>query len=397
MATVKINTINAFDAAQTVKIKFTCSDDLAIKGNRLLIKNAASEIVFQRDFLSQWDYYNIIDGATLTNGNTYTAIIQVYQNVDMTSPIAVSDPVPFKCISTPTWEANISEDEIITSITKNLVISYASTDKEEIDNTCNIKIYDSSKLPILNIDVDSSSSTLTTTSLSKTYQYTINSMPDGTYYLQCRTSTRNGFVLDTGLICFKCEVVPTAFQLLDLSNNEFEGSVRVTSNIQAPIGFLYDKTTHQKLNDSDATYQNANTMIDLTGNEYVLYNNGYNLEGDFALHYEASHLSVNSVFFKTNLFELIWRCTPANNYGFEVSNGELVRQTNSDGTGGDWSVTTPTASPYYYVEMNLLNDSSTLSAPINKKLTTDVNAAISIWIVRMHNQFQFEVSLSGGN
>jgi hypothetical protein len=104
----------------------------------------------------------------------------------------------------------------------------------------------------------------------------IGGLSNGTkYFVRATGKTVNGFNLDTGFIPFICEYEATGlYSVLKLENREYEGTVRIISNIVVING---------KSNPDPPDFID-NEIVDLSGNgTYVTFDEGFTLDGDFLI------------------------------------------------------------------------------------------------------------------
>ena len=102
-------------------------------------------------------------------------------------------------------------------------------DENEPLNTYNVILYNSSRVQM------SKSATLYGTS---DLEYSLHNLADATqYYVRCLGETLNGMVADSGYIPFSVKyIVPTYWAYVDLTNNQNDGTVRISSNIRTIEG-----------------------------------------------------------------------------------------------------------------------------------------------------------------
>lgn len=161
----------------------------------------------------------------LRNGMNYYGEITVY---DIDGNSVTSSSVSFSCYTTPTWTfQNLEQNQVLKSAMYTLNISYSQPEGELL-NEYQVKLYNSAKSVIWD------SGNLYDTNLS----VALTGFADSSfYYVQAIGKTIHGMLLDTGLIPFSVQyTVPSLYSLLHLENKEYEGAVKITSNIVGITG-----------------------------------------------------------------------------------------------------------------------------------------------------------------
>ncbi|HAU87633.1 MAG TPA: hypothetical protein DCW90_19720 [Lachnospiraceae bacterium] len=264
-----LNTQVAFDATQAHTFTFTVYGSGAqITANKLTIrKQSDNSIVYQQKQTTFRFEHNVIANS-LTNGNYYNATVTVFDNSGEES--AESIPIQFYCYSSPKITlTNFPITAIIDNASFNFEFSYTQSENERL-NSYVVNLYDSARLLI------STSGTIYVEDGQPPYtgSYLFSGFENTTeYFVEITGATINGTTVTTGLVQFVVRYLnPSIYSQIELENHCREGYITVTSNM-----VLIEGNT----NPDPPIYIN-NKEIDLRGNgNYVLWNQGYNINGDF--------------------------------------------------------------------------------------------------------------------
>ena len=271
LATPSIIAIGVFDPTEPYDIHFTYTDNQAVQ-NRLVITDPETyETVYDKTILTM-KLLHTVPAEILHAGKCYTASIQVFDADNNQSNL--SDSVLFYCYTKPTF---ILED--FPSVCKNasikLSLSYSQPEGETL-KSYQFFIYD------FNHNMLNRSDTFYT---DEHMHYSFSGLQNHyTYYFRVIGETTHGYKLDTGYFAVAVDynVVPTNAVLL-LENVYRRGYISIKTNIKS-IGY-------ELKNDN---YFFEGDTVTLYGDNYVKYNEGFSLDGDFSLFVEAKKLPLGT-------------------------------------------------------------------------------------------------------
>lgn len=270
--------INAFDATKDFIFKYRWSGNQSYGSKLRVYKNSTLALVLENTD-TNFKLENKIFANKLVNGTSYVADIASVDSSGVES--SFSDKISFTCYSTPVFSfSNIVNGQTVTG--SNVVCDITYTQIEgELLNSFKVSLYDLSQTQL-------STSGLIYETDSPTY--TIGGLSDNTqYYVRAEGTTVHGMSLDTGYILISVDyITPATYATVQLENIKLQGSVQLTCNAISIIGIS---------NPVNATYID-NTKIDLTSDgSYVLYNEGFNISGDFTIELLAQNPILYSTIF----------------------------------------------------------------------------------------------------
>lgn len=297
MAQPVLYTIPSFDAALGTNIPFAYEGD-QVFGNELVIVDNETDAQVYDITMSDWMrmYHTIGVDSGLVNGKYYACKIRVF-NING-EPSDWSTWRSFYCFKTPVLSfTNIQAGQILDQSEYTFLLSYQQEQNEPL-NTYNVMLYNANRVLLRSSDTLYGANELS---------YTIRQLEDSTqYYIRATGDTLNGMSVDTGYISFSVKyVVPTYWTYVDLSNNKDDGSIRISCNIRSITGVFGG--------DGDPTYNDDNTMIDLTGSgDSVVFNDGFMQTGNFTVKILGRDFNDNKIFFEMvdsydSVVDLIYR------------------------------------------------------------------------------------------
>lgn len=271
LLTPSISAIGVFDPSDTYDIHFTYTDNQSVK-NRLIITDPETyETIYDKTILTM-KLLHTVPSSTLCAGKCYTAAIQVFDINDNQSNL--SDSVLFYCYTRPVF--SISDIPTVckgASIT--LPLSYLQPEGETL-KSYQFFMCDS------NHNILNRSDTFYT---DEHMCYSFSGLQNHyTYCFRAIGETTHGYKLDTGYLTVAVDynVVPTNAVLV-LENVYRRGYISINTNIKS-IGY-------ELKNDN---YFFEGDTVTLYGNNYVKYNEGFSLDGDFSLFVEAKKLPLGT-------------------------------------------------------------------------------------------------------
>lgn len=297
MAQPVLYTIPSFDATIGTNIPFAYEGD-QVFGNELVIVDNETDAQVYDITMSDWMrmYHTIGVDSGLVNGKYYACKIRVF-NING-EPSDWSTWRSFYCFKTPVLSfTNIQAGQILDQSEYTFLLSYQQEQNEPL-NTYNVMLYNANRVLLRSSDTLYGANELS---------YTIRQLEDSTqYYIRATGDTLNGMSVDTGYISFSVKyVVPTYWTYVDLSNNKDDGSIRISCNIRSITGVFGG--------DGDPTYNDDNTMIDLTGSgDSVVFNDGFMQTGNFTVKILGRDFNDNEIFFEMvdsydSVVDLIYR------------------------------------------------------------------------------------------
>lgn len=266
-----VNTIPAFDATVENTIKFHYIGNQVFKNTAIIKNNLTNEVVYEstQDSLQ---LKHIIPPNTLINGILYNIQIKVSDQDSVES--LLSDPQLFYCYSSPLFNLNITDNQIIKNSSYVVTLDYQQNEGELIQSY-KIELYGKDKTLIWDSGIYYNTDSLT---------YTISGLEDkGVYYVRATGITVNGIVLDTDYILFYVDYkIPSVYSLFTLTNRKKYGDIHISSNIKSIEGSLdkeavYINNKYIYLLDNSLKYE-----IDINGN-FLLNLKGYNIKPNLPL------------------------------------------------------------------------------------------------------------------
>ncbi|MBD5537856.1 MAG: hypothetical protein HDQ99_19835 [Lachnospiraceae bacterium] len=271
LATPSITAIGVFDPVESYDIHFTYTDNQSVQNRLVIIDPETYETVYDKTILTM-KLLHTVPAEILHAGKCYTASIQVFDADNNQSNL--SDSVLFYCYTKPTF---ILED--FPSVCKNasikLSLSYSQPEGETL-KSYQFFMYD------YNHNMQNCSDIFYT---SNNLNYSFSGLQNHyTYYFRVIGETTHGYKLDTGYLTVSVDynVVPTNAVLL-LENVYRRGYISIKTNIRS-IGY-------ELKNDN---YFFEGDTVTLYGDNYLKYNEGFSIDGDFSLFIEAQKLPLGT-------------------------------------------------------------------------------------------------------
>lgn len=304
---------NAFDATLEHTFYFTWNGTPA--SNTIIIKRNSDNVTVYTNETVSLQMYSTVPADTLTNGVLYNVSIYVTDSGDNDSP--TSDAILFYCFTTPTFELNITESQIITASSYTAEISYSQIEGETLQSYI-ITLYDSSQNELYNSN----------TRYSTSSGYILYGLDDSTtYYVRATGITLNGMELDTGYISFLAEYETNeGYAILIAENISSSGYIQLTTNYVSVEGHMEDEEIEPVFISSE--------YLDVTSNA-VIFDEGFNIADDFSLALKFYGANENDMILKLtdnngSVIELTYRKgTYDQNSNVEMTFIELIAKSNS--------------------------------------------------------------------
>lgn len=271
LATPSIAAIGVFDPTEPYDIHFIYTDNQAVQ-NRLIITDTETyETVYDKTILTM-KLLHTVPAEILHTGKCYTASIQVFDADNNQSNL--SDDVLFYCYTTPVFMLE-NLPSVCKNASINLSLSYLQPEGETL-KSYQFFMCDS------NHNILNRSDTFYT---DEHMHYSFGGLQNHyTYCFRAIGETAHGYKLDTGYlnVAVDYNVVPTNAVLV-LENVYRRGYISIKTNIKS-IG--YELKNDNYFFDGDT--------VTLYGDNYVKYNEGFSLDGDFSLFVEAKKLPLGT-------------------------------------------------------------------------------------------------------
>lgn len=266
LATPSVIAIGVLDPSGPYDIRFTYTDNQAVKNRAVIMDAETYETVYDKTQLTM-KLLHTIPAGTLQTGKCYIAMIQVFDADGNKS--SLSENTLFYCYSRPVFCI-----KNVPTVCKNagitLPLSYIQEEGEPLKSyqfflyDADYNMLNSSRIFFAGEDM----------------YFTFNSLQNNcTYYYRAIGETMHGYRLDTGYhqVTVDYNVVPTNAVLV-LENDGRHGCISIKTNIKS-IGY-------ELQNDNYSFSGGAVTLFD----NAVTYNEGFSLDGDFSLFVEAKKL-----------------------------------------------------------------------------------------------------------
>lgn len=279
-----INPIVPFDATQSYTVTFNVIGGDQVVANRIKIWNSANSVLVYDNQVTSFSYSHIIPANTLTNGVQY--MVGIYTINSQGESMGSSNSPEFYCFNSPVvTPTNFSSGTAINNANYTFQMQYTQTQSEPLQSYI-ITLYSASDVIISDSDTVYTGSATVPVSIS----YPFSGMSNATTYkVGMMGVTLHGMPVIMNPVQFTVNYeTPSAYSLINLTNNCDGGYVTIQSNIQNISG------TSQP---SPPTYIGVEA-VDLTANgSYVDWNSGYNINGDFTIDLWVKNPNANSVLF----------------------------------------------------------------------------------------------------
>lgn len=273
--TPSMNTIPAFDPAHVYSFTFIYAGNQAVK-NRLVITDTDTLTVLFDHTQNGLRLSHELPSGTLEAGKSYLAQIQVFDADDNSS--ALSQPVMFYCFTTPEFYfGNIQNNMTISAANLELKLLYSQNESEPLQQY-QYYVYEYDRSVMYYSGVFYSAENL---------NHTVYGLKNDTsYYIRAIGKTLHGMDLDTGYMQINVRYFTSpANMVLTVMNNKANGYITYYTGIKT-IGYITGND-HYTIKDG---------AVSLRGN-YLVYNDGFNIKGDFTVIIKADSLPMDSRFF----------------------------------------------------------------------------------------------------
>lgn len=277
----------AFDATEPHTFRFVVTGGDQVVANRLIIKNNETSEEIYNQQVASFNFEHVLPANTLTNGVYYQATITTYNAAgDASSP---STAIQFYCYSSPTLMfTNMPSGNIVGNSSFAFEATYTQA-QGELLNSYTYTLYDAQNVVLATSGVKYVGST---TPPPTVLSYTFTGLSDdASYYIQVSGQTVGGTEVSTERILFSVKYVkPDVSVLINLVDNCQEGYISIQSNFVDIEG---------KGQPDPPKYVKDNTAVDVRGDgEYVTFDEGYTLTGDFTASLWGDDFNENTEIFQ---------------------------------------------------------------------------------------------------
>lgn len=188
MASITVNTPDAFDASGEYKVSFRYEGNQCI-ANRIVVYDSSSNAEVFNERIISFSLSHTIPAGTLTNGHSYyIKITAYYKNGNDEESVTSSSSSVFYCLATPTWEIrDITDGQIVANSSLQIGVNYAQADGDVIDEFI-IVVYTASHTVFYQSSaLYDAADTVTVTGLND----------DAAYYIRAYGRTVKGLAFDT--------------------------------------------------------------------------------------------------------------------------------------------------------------------------------------------------------
>lgn len=261
----QIHTINPFDAKNGTTIKFTWKGNQIFKIRCIIKENESGAIVYDNTIDSIKPTYTLPPDSGLVNGKYYLCYITIF-DIDGKESDLQNIGTAFYCFSTPTFKLSVEDGDIIKGSVYEIILSYAQTESEELDNY-SFFLYSYQKTLLQSSGIQYN----TTPPLS----YTLSNLVNATqYYIRATGTTIHGLQLDTGYILIHVSYTESqVWTSLYLNNRSDIGAIEINANIIAAEGVPEDPDKIKYIEPH---------FVDVT-ETHVKFDEGFDVSGNFSI------------------------------------------------------------------------------------------------------------------
>jgi hypothetical protein len=272
-----LQSISAFDKSKIQEFTFFVNSGDQVVANRLVIARNDNNTVVYDQVQTTFQLKHILPINTLVNGIEYKA--NIYTRNASGQESQVSNTILFKCFTTPTvMFTNLVADQIVNSSNYEFQISYSQSEGEQLE---------SYQFLLYNVNDELEGASIV--KRDGLLKHTFSGLKDNSQHkIKAKIQTVNGMTKETESILFTVEyITPTIAAAIYLENLPNLGRVKLSSNI---INITATS------NPNPPTYIN-NEEVDLRNDgNYVEFDEGFKITGDFTLRIWVGDLKENEVF-----------------------------------------------------------------------------------------------------
>ena len=275
-------------------------------GSQMTIRDAMTNDIVYQDKQTTFVLAYHLPGGILTNGNSYTAEITVFNADD--AEVGTSSKQFFRTFATPVFGvSNLKDNQIIDNSSYELQVIYEQADGEPL-NEYQIKLYGYGGSLI--------HSSRSLYPVSSGMSYTLTSLLDNYgYELELTGITVNGMAVSAAKIHFTVEYInPSTYSEVFLENVPELASVKVQSNFVMVEG---------RANHTPVAYMDGEKVYLKEEGKWVEFDEGFKIAGDFALEIIGEDFPLNKTFFEMNDKSGVNNIEIFKNYGTMSETGEV--------------------------------------------------------------------------
>jgi hypothetical protein len=223
----KLLRIAPWDALKGTSVYFTYTGSRQALDNHLVIsKVSTGEIMYSYEF-SSFEKVHHIPPSILVNGETYKAKLRVKFDDGTFSPY--SQEIQFKTFATPVLDIdNIDGQGYVYNRDVTFIAVYSQVDGEKV-KTYRFSLYDENEDLISNYPLRYP--------MTEELTEVIKGLEKGKgYFIECVIETLNGIVYTHRERFIPMYIVPSANGVISTRNDEEEGFVRITANLNQVLG-----------------------------------------------------------------------------------------------------------------------------------------------------------------
>lgn len=268
--------IKPFDAKNFQTFKFAVNGGDQVVKNRITIRNnITNEIKYQKT-AETFALEQTVPNNALQNGVEYNVS---FNTINIKGNISYpSYPIIFYCFTEGKIEFdNIEDETIVTNSYYDFEATYSQREGEPLES-CQLILYDANR------NIISKSEKIYPS--NDKIKYTIKGFDgDKTYFVEIVGITEHGMNVKSSQVKFHTSLYqPSLYSILKLTNNCKEGYIEISNNIK-----VIDGITNMR----PPIYIDKK-RIDLLDNRYVEWNEGFEINGDFALTLWCSNVEKDS-------------------------------------------------------------------------------------------------------
>ena len=270
MAETVLYSVTCFDAKLPLVFRFEYYGN-QLRGNKLTIRdNLTNDIVYEKEIVSMKNEHSLSpDGSGLLNGRTYNA--QLYALPEGSPDYdGISNQIIFDCYSTPVLAfKGISSGDTIRNASFQANIEYSQAEGILL-SSYRLLLFDAGQQLLWQ------SPTVFPAAPSP---YSIREMiydldDNKEYYLQCVVETVKGIGAESERLKIRVSyTLPEQFSVINAENAPDSCAVKISANLVLVDG---------KCNNTEPVYIDGD-IIDLTGGDFVIYDEGIDLQGDYEI------------------------------------------------------------------------------------------------------------------
>lgn len=253
----------AFDSAKAHDFEFQYSGPQACSNTLIIRNNETSEVVYQAAE-NTMQLKHTLPAGSLANGILYN--VRVFTTDRDGNNSELSDTLIFYCYSTPSFDINITENQIISDSSCQVTVSYVQKEEEPLQSY-HVTLYNTNKQALYTSPVR----------YDTALPVSIGSLEDNAaYYIRATGETVNHMLLDTGYIYFMVKYIqPNYYSFLVAENNRGAGVIDLTSFIVSIEGRTLDGTDPQFL---------EGDLSDTVDGSGIVFDHGFQISSNFLLH-----------------------------------------------------------------------------------------------------------------